>query len=117
MVALSTRGSLQLEPTMGPNLEELEGTMIRVASDSLEIFVTRVKRRGTEWAPVATPVVLGSDGYSQVRERRFSPAKSAVVALGVLGAIWLGLSTDLLGFGQDRDGTDPGGGPPNPGVQ
>lgn len=116
-IALSTRGSLHLEPTMGANLEELEGTMLRASSDSVEIYVTRAKRRGVDWTALAMPVVLPSDGYSQVRKRQFSPAKSALVGLGVLGAIWLGISTDLLGIGQDRDKTDPGPGPPNPGQQ
>lgn len=96
---------------MGSNLEELEGTVVRSSPDSVELYVTRAKRRGTDWVPVSTPLVLPSDGYSQVRERRFSPVKSVFAALGVLGAVWLGFSTDLFGIGQDRDGTDPPGGP------
>ncbi|MEO7648266.1 MAG: hypothetical protein ABIV11_08540 [Gemmatimonadaceae bacterium] len=106
-VLLSSQGSVDVQPSLGANVEELHGTLTRATPDSVEIFATRLKRRGSDWTLVSTPVTLSSAAYSQVRERRFSAVKSAGAALGLLGALWLGLSSDLLGFGDDRDREDP----------
>ncbi len=113
-VSLTSQGSVQLEPALGSNVEELQGTLTRTTPDSLEMYVTSVKRRGNSWALVSTPVVLASNGHAEVRTRRFSASKSAIAALGIIGVVWLGISTDLFGFGQDRDSTDPPPPPPPP---
>lgn len=106
-VLLSSQGSVDVQPTLGPNVEEIQGTFVRATTDSVEIFATTVRRRGADWALVSTPVTLSSAAYANVRERRFSAVKSAGAAIGLLGALWLGLSSDIFGIGQDRDRDDP----------
>lgn len=106
-VLLSSQGSVDVQPSLGPNVEEIQGTLTRATGDSVEIFATSVRRRGGGWDLVSAPVTLSSAGYANVRERRFSVVKSAGAAIGVLGALWLGISTDLFGIGQDRDRDDP----------
>lgn len=111
-VGLTSQGALDVQPALGPNVEELQGTFIRSTPDSLELFVTSVTRRGNERMLVSTPVVLSSAAYSQVRERRFNALRSAGAALGMIAVVWIGIATDFLGIGQDRDRTDPPCPPP-----
>jgi hypothetical protein len=111
-VALTSQGSLDVQPALGPNVEELQGTFIRSTPDSLELFVTSVTRRGNERMLVSTPLVLSSAAYSQVRERRFNALRTAGATLGVVAAVWIGIATDFFGVGQDRDSGDPPCPPP-----
>lgn len=106
-VSLTSQGALDVQSTLGPDVEELQGTVTRATADSLELYVTSVTRRGNERMLVSRPIVLSSAGYSQVRERRFNALRSAMAGVGIAAVLWLGIATDLLGFGDDRDITDP----------
>src|SRR5687768_18290479 len=66
-VSLTSQGSLDVQPILGPDVEELQGTLTRATPDSLEMYVTSVTRRGNERLLVSRPIVLSSVGYSQVR--------------------------------------------------
>ena len=107
-VSLTSQGALDVQSALGPDVEELQGTLTRATADSLELYVTSVIRRGNERMLVSRPIVLSSAGYSQVRERRFNAIRSAMAGIGIAAVVWLGIGTDLLGFGDDRDSTDPG---------
>lgn len=106
-VALTSQGALDVQAALGPNVEEIQGTLVRATPDSLEIFATSVTRRGNERVLVSTPVVLSSAAYSHVRERRFSAIRSAGAAVGIIAVLWIGIATDLFGLGDDNDDTDP----------
>lgn len=107
MVSLTSQGSLDVQPALGPDVEELQGTLTRATPDSLELYVTSMTRRGNERMLVSRPIVLSAAGYSQVRERRFNALRSAMAGVGIAAVVWLGIATDLLGFGDDRESTDP----------
>lgn len=106
-VSLTSQGALDVQPALGPDVEELQGTLTRATADSIEIYVTSMTRRGNERMLVSRPITLSSAGYSQVRERRFNALRSAMAGIGIAAVVWLGIATDLLGFGDDRDSTDP----------
>lgn len=106
-VSLTSQGALDVQPALGPDVEELQGTLTRATPDSLELFVTSVTRRGNDRMLVSRPIVLSAAGYSQVRERRFNALRSAMAGVGIAAVLWLGIASDILGFGDDRDSTDP----------
>ena len=113
---LSTRGTVAHEGTLGADVEEIDGVVIRQTPDSIALRVERTRnRRGQSNSWAGEPVTIGSASIDRLQQRSFSKARTAVAAAGVVGLVAVGIGTDLIGKGDDpAPGNPPGGNPTGP---
>lgn len=114
---LTSRATADLEGSLGPDVERVEGTLNRVSGDSVEVRVQRTLNRRGEWTTWGgEPVAFSANDFATVGQRRFSRGRTAL-AVGALAAlVVLGFNFDLLGWAGSGRSTDPRPIPPvNPG--
>jgi hypothetical protein len=102
-VALSPRGSEDLARVVGPGVARIEGALVRVAADSVELALVRSARRdGADDLWQRQRVAVASGFIAQARVRRLSRTRTWLLAGGaVLGvALSAGFAAShSLGFG------------------
>jgi hypothetical protein len=114
---LTSRATADYERQLGPDVERVEGTLTRVTPDSVELRLEKTLNRNGDWTTWGGEAVsFGSKDLATVGQRRFSRTKTLIAVGGLLAAVILMLSTDLLGFGGTAGSSDPRPIPPgNPG--
>ena len=110
---LNDRGRVALSDSVGPSADRIEGE-VQSAADSM--YVVRVASvrytNGLTQRWTNEPLGVRTDLLRELREKRLSRARTAVIAGASTAAlIVLAITIDLLGFGSDSPG---GGGGPGP---
>jgi hypothetical protein len=94
---------------MGPSIGQIEGRLMQRDSGEFVVGVTTVHfLTGGEQIWRGEAVHIKTDYVSSLYERRFSKARSAVLAAAGIGAIALIASRSLLGMGEQDPGKAPG---------
>jgi hypothetical protein len=114
---LTSRAMAENQIRLGADVERVVGTVARATTDSIELRVLRTLARDGAWTIWSgEPVAFSSNDFARVGERRFSRGRTAIAVGGLLVAVVLALTTDLIGFGDSNSGSDPRPIPPvNPG--
>jgi len=102
-------GRVSLAPRFGPGLDRITGRLVSQQTNDLTLSVVRVQHIGGEntlWSGEAVNLDRGFVG--SVRSRKFSVARSVVVALGVGTVLYFTAGRGLVGGGSDpKDPPDP----------
>jgi hypothetical protein len=113
-ITLNDRGRLALERNVGPEVMTVAGSVGSVSDSGFVLrvaLVTDIHRGFTKWA--GEPVTVQTDWVRQVRERRFSGVRTAILIGSTAGAVALAAATPLVAriFG-DSNGPNGGDGGP-----
>jgi len=112
-VTLNDLGRLRLEPHIGPEVLRAEGYVASVTDSQFVLRVQKVvgiDRQISKWA--LEPVTFHMSYVRGMRERRFSPGKTALLAGGMTASLVAFIATrSITGlFGGDRGSPGPGNG-------
>jgi hypothetical protein len=110
---LNDRGRVALGPSIGPSATKVEGVLDSRTDSAYVIKVSSVVyMNGANNRWTNEPITIQSDLVRELRERKFSRSRTALVAGGTIGALVLFIaSKSLLGLGSPD--TDKGGGEGN----
>lgn len=114
-VTLNDLGRLRMEPHIGAEVLRVEGFVASVVDSTFTIRVqkvTGIDRQQTRWS--LEPVAFQLAYVREMRERRFSPGKTAILAGGFTASIVAFIATRSLIAGGFGDRNPPGGGPGDP---
>lgn len=116
-VTLNDRGRAALERNIGPEVMTAAGTVESVTDSGFVLrlaLVTDIHRSFTKWA--GEPVQFQTSWVRQLRERKFSGMRTAILIGSTAGAVALAAATPLVSriFGDSKgpNGND-GGSPDN----
>lgn len=85
-ISLSDEGTVGLRPLLGPSAERLEGRVQRSDDSSITLGVTELMRRnGVAETWNGESVRIERSQIAQQSQRRFSPARTAVLAGMIVG--------------------------------
>jgi len=105
-IELTDAGSANMARLVGPNVISIRGRTTEVRGDSLHLAVESIlKRRGTDELWSNEPLAIAHSDISSVSTRRFSVARSSLLALTVIGGAVVVLTTDIVeggGSGKPR---------------
>lgn len=109
-VELSDAGSASLAPLIGPHVVSIRGRTTDVAGDTVRLSVSSIlKRRGVDERWSREPLALDRAYISSTRTRKFSWARSSLLALTVVGgAVLVGTAADIGVGGEPGPGKLPG---------
>lgn len=114
VVELTDRGRLDYGTRIGTGVRHVQGTVEAVTDSTLVLRVASVETldgRVDQWS--GERVALTRDAFTNVRERRFSTARTVLVSVALVGAVTAAfLSAKLLGGASETDTGRPGP-PPN----
>ena len=109
-VELSDAGSASLAPLIGPHVVSIRGRTTGIEGDTVRLAVSSIlKRRGVDELWSKEPLALDRAYISSTRTRKFSWARSSLLALTVVGgAVLVGTATDIGVGGEPGPGKVPG---------
>jgi hypothetical protein len=107
-------GRVGLGAKIGSGVEQIEG-VVEGQNDSAYVLrmqnVTYINGQSNQWSN--EKLEIGKQYVTNVKERRFSKSRTALVAAGaVVGILAFIASRSLLGLGSDSQKTPGGGGEP-----
>ncbi len=111
-VILNDRGRAELDEQLGPEVWQVEGTVVSTDDSSLSLSMARtstLEHQDMRWA--GETVRLRSDYCRTVMVRQFSVSRTAIAAgTATAGVIALLTTTALLGGGSGQSGPNSQGG-------
>lgn len=109
-VELSDAGSASLAPLIGPHVVSIRGRTTDVAADTVRLAVSSIlKRRGVDELWSREPLAVSRAHIATVSTRKFSWARTSLLALTVVGgAILVGSAVDAGVGGEPGGGKVPG---------
>jgi hypothetical protein len=115
-LTLNDRGRIALERNVGPDVLTVAGAVESVSDSGFVLKVQRVtdlNRNISRWA--GEPVAFRTEWVRQLRERRFSGARTAILIGSTAGALALAVTTPLIGsiLGINNGPSGNGGDPPD----
>ena len=115
VMELNDQGRVALGPSIGPSATKVEG-MLDSRTDSAYVMKVQsvVYMNGSNQRWTNEPLTIQSDLVRELRERKFSPMRSALLAAGTVGAtVAFIASRGLLGLGTPDREKGPGEGSEN----
>jgi hypothetical protein len=112
-LGLNDQGRVGLGRSVGPSAQIIEGKLTSKSDSAYEIAVTSVRyfNGGTNrWS--GEPLTVGTAFVQEARQRRFSPAKTAL-AVGVAAGVVLSFILTRSLFASSSPDRDPVTGPPD----
>ena len=114
-ITLNDRGRVGLERNVGPEVMTMAGSVGSISDSGFVVrveLVTDIHRNFTKWA--GEPVTVRNDWVRQVRERKFSGVRTAILIGSTAGAVALAAVTPLVSriFGGDSNGPNGNDGGP-----
>ena len=107
-VDITDQGRLALGGLIGPELSQVEGTLISMDSSEYVMGVTGVHfLRGGEQVWHGERVRIKSEYVGLRYERQFSTVRSVALGAAAVGVVALVASKSLRGFGQGNKGQPP----------
>ncbi len=111
VAALTPAGAIQLIPSLGPSVAEVEGVVAGVGPEGWRVLLVRVDYRGGPSVPFnRESVVFPAGSLSGVRHRRLDATRTALL----IGGITVGILTVSQGFVGTSTGGAADGGSGNP---
>lgn len=112
-VVLNDRGRVDLEQQLGPEVWQVEGTVVSADDSSILLSMTKtstLEHQEMHWA--GETIRLGTNDVRSMLARRFSPVRTAILAgTATAGVVAFIASRSLLGLGAGNAGpTGTGGG-------
>jgi hypothetical protein len=106
---LNDRGRVGLAETLGPAVEKVEGTVVRVSEAGYDISVVGVTHIGGESARWnGEQVTLGTDHVTAFAVRRYQRSRTVLLAAGVtVGLLLFIFGRSLLGAGTEEPAPTP----------
>jgi hypothetical protein len=104
---ISDRGRVGLNDRFGEGIQEISGRVIEQDANDVVLSVDHVRNlegETTRWAGDTTRVNRNYVGF--MTQRRFSSAKTSLVAVGAAAAIYVMAVNGLIGGGQDVENND-----------
>lgn len=113
-ITLNDRGRVGLERNIGPEVLTAAGSVASVSDSGFVLrveLVTDIRHNLTRWA--GEPVTVRTDWVRQVRERRFSGVRTAILIGSTAGAVALAATMPLVSriFGDSNGPNGNDGGP------
>lgn len=96
-VVLTAAGTTALAQQLGENVREIDGTILRVTADSLEVLVTQTTTTSRErFTQTAKSVSIARPLVEQVSEKQFSKRKTWTLVGLVVGVIAIALGATSI---------------------
>jgi hypothetical protein len=106
---MTDQGRVGLAGKLGPAVEKVEGTVLRVTEEGYDISVVGVRHIGGESARWnGEQVTLGKDHVAAFAVRRYQRSRTVLLAAGVtLGVLLFIFGQSLLGAGTEEPAPAP----------
>lgn len=108
---ITDRGRVGLNERFGEGIREITGRVVQQDGSDLVMsvdHVSNVEGETTRWAGDTTRISRDYVGF--ITQRRFSAARSSVLAAGAAVAIYAMAANGVIGGGHDKDAPDDPGG-------
>ena len=114
-VRVNDRGRVALADSIGPSVDRIEGSVQSSSDSTLYLRITSVQYingQSTRWG--REPLAIRSDFMGDIRQKQFSRSRTmALAGAAVAGLVALIVSRELVGGGNVRGDTPPGGEKPD----
>lgn len=108
-IVLTSAGSTALSAQLGENVREIDGTILRVTADSLEVLVAQTTTTARErFTQTAKTVAIARPLVEQVSEKQFSKRRTWTLIGLVAGVIAIALSAGSIAASSGDGGSTPG---------
>ena len=112
-LTLTDAGSADMAPALGPSVEEVGGKLVKDSGDAYTVALSESRRRnGIEMDWRGEEVSISKALVSSIQLRKFSPARTTVVGVGLVAALFV-IQRSIWGPGGVFGGGSPGP-PPTP---
>lgn len=114
-IELTSNGAVKYEPLLGAKVEGVEGSVMSLNPDSMQLGIRKVSYRGGQSQAWSGEVLGFQKGmFDNIRQRRISVVRSAALAAGIGTVFALIAQANIFGFGGNSEEPTPNP-RPNPG--
>lgn len=108
-VILTPAGSAALAQKLGENVREIDGTILRVTADSLEMLVTQTTTNSRErFTQNTMTVAIARPLIEQVSEKQFAKRRTFFLVAAVVAVIAVALGATSIASSSGDPGTGQG---------